>query len=146
MSEISKRFEKLLAAYFHKQDTPFLIPKKTPNGILVGQVLISSRGTLKDIIYEGHILYKSVSLNEAAIAIATAIAVKGNSLKVNEIYKADQLYGKWLDDWMLMKEQMKKAIQKKDYQRADILESRLLDCRLRADHAKRTTLSLITSK
>lgn len=145
MTEISKRFEKLLSSYFRKQDTPYFLPRKTKDGILIGDVLISSRGTLKDIIQDNEIIYKNISLNEAAIAIATAVALKNQSAKTNEIFLADQSYGKWLDDWVLMKEQIKRARQKKDYLRVDILESRLVDCRLRADHAKKTTLSLITS-
>lgn len=144
MTELSKRFEKLIFSYYHKQSGKGeILPVKTAEGIWLNHVLITNHSTLKDIIVFGDTVYAGVNLNEVAIAIAKRIVKKQDHAITEQLYRADQDYGKWLSDWLVLKESRARAVKSRDYDRVDILDSRLFDARLQADHYKKTALSLI---
>ncbi len=99
MSQISKRLDQVVKNALLR--TPIL-PVRVKEGILVGDVLIASRHNIKDIYKKGELVYKDVSLNKAAIKIANLLAQRSNTMLADQIYNADQDYGrKYLDSQML---------------------------------------------
>lgn len=129
MTNISKRLEAVISREFKKT----ILPVKTDKGILVGDVLIASRGTVKDIYKRDELKYRNVFLNRAAIAIANLLALNKNSLRTDEIYRADQDYSKWFTDSQYLRHQHQKC---QDHDRADILWARYEESRLKAQDAK----------
>lgn len=140
MTEISRRFEQLVKNYYKKNQT--IIPIKAPEGIYVGDVLIKNRGNLKDIYKKGELIYPQIYLNEAAIKIANLIAIKYTGNVCDEIYRADLEYGKWLNDWQHFKNQKFRMKDLKDFDRIDLLNTRMEESKLRADQAKKRVMSL----
>lgn len=130
MTDISKRLDRLI----RKEQT--ILPIKTPQGILVGDVLIVSVGTSKDIFQGDQLLYANVYLNAVTIAIANIAARRGNMIKADQLWRADQEYGKWYDDSMIMRSRYQKALDSQDHERADILYARYCESRDRAIVAK----------
>ena len=64
MSEVSKRFELLVKSVYKKFiDNGIHLPQRTPEGILVGNVLIKSNGPLKDLVVNGTIAYTEISFS-----------------------------------------------------------------------------------
>jgi hypothetical protein len=143
MNEVSKRFEQLVSAAQKKlADRDQLIPEKIDRGILVGDVLIVNRGTIKDLWRGDELIYSNISLNVVAIKLANLLALRRGYEYIDRIYNADQDYGKWFTDWQMMKEQHKSALRSGNYERADMLQARYEDARVRAETAKRIALSL----
>jgi hypothetical protein len=146
MSDVSRRFEQLVAKSYKKLATyNQIMPVKTEQGILVGEVLITSRGCIKDIYKNSELIYKDVSLNEAAIRIANLMAGRKNQRICDKIYSADQDYGRWFAKWQIFKEQHRKAKLINDFDRADILYAQYQEVKQRAESAKKTVLVLINS-
>ena len=143
MTDISKRFEKLIKSYYNKNHS--LLPVKTDRGIHLGNVMIVNEGTLKHIEKNGDLIYKNIYLNEAAITIANLLAANQMNNFADKIYQADQDYGKWLIDWQHFKNQKIKAQQQKNYDRSEILEIRYQESKLRAEQAKKQVMTLINS-
>lgn len=134
MTNISQRLDQVVKRELSK----LVIPVKTGEGILVGDYLIKNNGSLKDIVKNGQMLYKEISLNKAAIAIANLLALKKSQMNIDNIYKADQEYGKWFADSQLLRSQYEKAINQKDFNRADMLWARYSESRNRTMQAKKT--------
>jgi hypothetical protein len=146
MTEISKRFEQLVTAHQRKlADRDQILPVKVERGILVGDVLIESKGNLKNLWKRDRLVYSEVSLNDAAIKLANLMAKNKNSGLCDRIYKADQEYGQWFADWQFLKQQYHKAINMGNYNRADILLAKYEESKNRTDIAKRTVTILIQS-
>ena len=146
MSEISKRFEQLISSSQKKlAEHNQLLPEKTDQGILVGDVLIQSEGNLKNLWKRDTLVYKEVSLNDVAIKLANMLARNKNSIYCKDLYEADQEYGQWFVDWQFLKQQYHKAIKMKNYERADILLARYEESKYRAEIAKRTVTILLES-
>lgn len=145
MTEVSRRFEQMIRAYYHRTGFKNILPVKTEGGIVLGDVMIVSRGSLKDIEKSGEVIYKDVSLNDVAIYLAHRLLLKGKTLDNDKIYAADQDYGKWIDECHRLKILHRKAVNSQDIDRADLLASKLKDRELRAEIAKRNALGLIKS-
>jgi hypothetical protein len=143
MTILSRRFEKLIKGYYHKKHS--LLPVKSSRGICVGSVTILNEGTLKHIEKNGELIYKNIYLNEAAIKVANLLALDQSYNLAENIYKADQDYGKWLADWQHFKNQRIKAQKNLDHDRSDLLEIRYQESKLRAEQAKKRVMSLIDS-
>lgn len=144
MTEISKRFEQLISSAQKKlTEQNQILPVKTPEGILVGDVLIKSHGHLKDLWKNNQLIYKEVSLNEVTIRLANLLARNKNSIFCDRLYRADQEYGRWFTDWQILKSQYHKALQNKDFDKADMLESRYRESKQRAETAKKNALVLV---
>jgi hypothetical protein len=134
MTNISQRLEQVVK----KELSKLIIPVKTQEGILVGDILIKNNGSLKNIVKNGNVLYKEISLNKAAIAIANLLALKKSQINIDNIYAADQEYGKWFADSQLLRSQYEKASNQQDFDRADMLWARYQESRNRTAQAKKT--------
>lgn len=144
MTEISKRFEQLIVSAQKKlADNNQILPVKTDRGILVGDVLIESRNHLKNLWKKDQLVYREVSLNDVAIRLANLLAKNSNFMYCDQLYKADQEYGRWFVECQLLKQQLYNAEKNKDFNRVDILTARYQDSKTRAEIAKRTVLGLI---
>jgi hypothetical protein len=146
MTDVSRRFEQLVAKTYKKlADRNQILPVKTEQGILVGDVLIVSRGCIKDLYKNNELIYRDISLNEAAIRIANLMAHRKYHQLCDRIYSADQDYGRWFSEWQILKEQHIRAKIASDYDRADILYARYQEVKQRAETAKKSVLVLINS-
>lgn len=132
MTVISKKFEVII----NKQLSKFILPVKTDRGIILGDVLITSNGTLKTIWKNDRIRYDNIYLNSVAIQIAKLLLNKDQSYKADNLYTLDQEYGKWLNDSLLLKSQYERAKQSEQTDKADILWARYIESRERTIHAK----------
>jgi hypothetical protein len=136
MTQLSKKLERLI------KSSPEILPVKTEQGILVGNVLIQSNGSLKNLYINEKLIYREVHLNAAAIRLANLLARKNFIAKCDAIYRADQEYGKWFIDSQLLRNQYEKAKNSKDFDRADMLWARYCESKDRTLTAKRLTETL----
>ena len=132
MTQISKRLEQII----RKELSSTIIPVKTKEGILVGDILIVTEGTIKNIFKHSELLYREIHLNSVAIKIANLLAFRRGSLVIDNLYKADQDYGRWFVDSQMLRTQYQKAVNSQDYDRADILWARYIESRDRTITAK----------
>ena len=139
MSNISNRLERVVSTELSRN----IIPVKTENGVLVGDILIVNEGTVKDLIRNDVILYKSVYLNAIAIKLANLLAKHKGLVFSDTVYKADQEYGKWFNDSQLLRAQYQRAVNSKDFDKSDIYWARYCESRDKAMIAKRYAESLI---
>jgi hypothetical protein len=139
MAQLSKRLEHIV----RKELASTIIPVKTPDGILVGDVLIASLGSIKNIYRDKELLYKEIHLNAIAIKIANLLAFRQGSVIIESIYAADQEYGKWFTDSQMLRAQYQKALTNQDFNRADMLWARYLESRDKTTNAKTRAESLI---
>jgi len=141
MTAISKR----LAQIVRKELSKNIIPVKTADGILVGEILIVTDGTLKSLWKNNELIYKEIHLNSVAIKMANVMALRSSSIYVDDIYKADQDYGRWFVDSQILRTQYQKSLNNKEYDRADILWARYVESRHRTESTKLRAESLITN-
>jgi hypothetical protein len=139
MTTISKR----LAQIVRKELSKNIIPVKTADGILVGEILIVTDGTLKSLWKNNELIYKEIHLNSVAIKMANVMALRSGSIYVDDIYKADQEYGRWFVDSQMLRTQYQKSLNNKEYDRADILWARYVESRHRTELTKLRAESLI---
>jgi len=132
MTQISKRLEQIV----NKELSKHIIPVKTKEGILVGNILITSSGPIKNIYRNNELLYKEIHLNSVAIKMANILALKNSLIAVDELYRADQEYGKWFVDSQLLRAQYQKATSNRDYDKADMFWARYCESRDRTITAK----------
>ncbi len=141
---MTKNFQKRLDQLVSKELSKNIIPLKTEKGILVGDVLIVNEHNIKHIYKNQELLYKDISLNAAAIKIANLLATNIASLKIDQIYKADQDYGKWFIDSQMLRSQYQKYLNNNDFERADNAWARYQESRERALNAKKHVETLIS--
>ena len=139
MTNISKRLEQTLSSAIQKNQ---ILPQKVADGILVGDVLIVSEGTIKHLKQNDEYKYREISLNCAAICIANLLARRSSAILVDQIYKADQEYGRWFVDSQVLRAQYQKAVDNGQNERADTLWAKYCESRDRASAAKKRTESL----
>lgn len=123
MSQLSKKLDYLV------KNSKVVLPVKTDRGILVGDILIISEGSLKHLEKNKNILYENIHLNIAAITIANLLALRRSSLKCSQIYDADQDYGRWFVDSQYLRTRHQKLIQNDEFERADVLWARYIESR-----------------
>ena len=137
MTNISKRLEQVVSSaqqrLIEKQQ---ILPVKVAEGILVGDILIVSDGIVKHLRYYNNYLYKDIYLNAAAIRIANMLAVNKSSVFADNIYRADQEYGRWYHDSQMLRAQYQRSVNNQDHERADTLWARYCESRDRAVNAK----------
>jgi len=144
MTEISKRFEQLIAASQRKlTENNQILPVNSPHGILVGDVLIKSEYNLKNLWKRDRLVYKEVCLNDAAIRLANLLARNKNPVMCDRIYKADQDYSLWFNNWQFLKQQYHKALKNKEFDRADILFAKLEESKYKTEAAKKSVMALL---
>lgn len=143
MTDISKRLEQFIGSaqkkLLQKQQ---ILPVKTDDGILVGEVLIISEGNLKHLKRRDEMLYVNIYLNAVAVKLANICNNNPTSLGAQKIYDADQDYGRWFVDSQILRAQYHRALHKKDFDRADTLYSRYAVSRDRAEKAKNIARAL----
>ncbi len=146
MTDIKKRLDSIIARTNRKLiENNQIPPVKTPQGILVGDVLIVSDGAIKNLYKNNQLCYREVSLNVVAIRLANLLAKNHMDTGMQRLYNADQNYGKWFFDSQFLRHKYEKALSKNEYDKADILWARYCECRERAHFAKRTVDSLLVS-
>lgn len=138
MANISRRLEQVVNAELKNQ----ILPVKTAEGILVGNVLIISEGTIKHLKYKDELVYKDIHLNAIAIKMANLLARGNFFIKLDELYRADCEYGRWFNDSQMLRTQYQKAISNQDFDKADILWARYCESRDKAFNAKNHAQSL----
>ena len=138
MTQLSRRLEQIVNRELSKN----LIPVKTQEGILVGDVLIISENSIKNIYKNKELLYSEIHLNAIAIKIANLLAFRKTTLHTDQLYQADQDYGRWFVDSQMLRTQYQKAISNQDYDRADVLWARYCESRDRSLSAKNRVESL----
>jgi hypothetical protein len=139
MTQISRRLEQIVRKELSKN----IIPVKTPEGILVGDILITNQLNLKFLHRNQQLLYSEIHLNSIAIKIANILALRRNSITAETLWRADQEYGKWFVDSQMLRAQHQKAIHNQDYDRADMLWARYSESRDRTISAKKQTERLL---
>ena len=130
MTQISSKLERLI------KNSREILPVKVDQGILVGDVLITSQGSIKNLVQNGETKYREIHLNIAAIRIANLLAQRKTGITAENIYRADQEYGRWFVDSQMLRAQYQKAINAQDYDRADMLWARYCESRDRTMIAK----------
>ena len=132
MTNLSKKFEQII----NRTLTTVILPVKTAEGILVGDVLITSQGSAKNIVKSGEIKYQEIYLNSVAIKIAELLIGKNHSQQADTLYKLDQEYGKWLNESQLLRSPYEKAAANSQHDRADVLWAKYQQSRDRTVSAK----------
>ena len=140
MTQISRRLEQIVRKELSKN----IIPVKTPDGILVGDVLITNQDNLKFLYRKSQLIYAEIHLNSVAIKMANILALRHSDLSVDVLYRADQEYGRWFVDSQMLRSQHQKAIHTQDYDRADMLWARYCESRDRVIAAKARAETLAT--
>lgn len=138
MTALSKRLDRVIKS--SKQ----IIPVKVADGIIVGDVKITSVESIKNLWQNETLVYGEIYLNVVAIKLANMLAKRENPREMNKIYKADQDYGRLFNDSQILRSQYQKALSREDYNRADILWARYCESRDRAVFAKNQAQRLAT--
>jgi hypothetical protein len=68
--------------------------------------------------------------------MANILALRHSHVSVDQLYRADQEYGRWFVDSQMLRAQHQKAIHIQDYDRADVLWARYSESRDRTITAK----------
>ncbi len=142
MTQLSRRLEQIVNRELSKN----IIPVKTQEGILVGDVLITNQNSIKNLYRNGELIYAEIHLNAIAIKIANSLAFRKTTLFTDQLYQADQDYGRWFVDSQMLRSQYQKAISNQDYERADVLWARYCESRDRTLAAKNRAESLTRSE
>jgi hypothetical protein len=136
MTEISRRFEEFIRSENRKlAERECIIPVKTDQGIQVGDVLIQTYSNLKTVS-RGDTVYTDIFLNSAAVKIANLLALKKSLSRIDELYQADQEYGRWFIESQELLNMHKRLKNSKDYDRADVIWAKYQESRDRAEIAK----------
>ena len=142
MTQISRRLEQIVRKELSKN----VIPVKTPDGILVGDILITNQDNLKFLYRKSQLIYGEIHLNSVAIKMANILALRHSHMSVDLLYRADQEYGRWFVDNQLLRAQHQKALHNQDYDRADMLWARYSESRDRTITAKKSAERLLQSE
>jgi hypothetical protein len=141
MASLSQRLEQTLQSAI--KNNPIL-PVKTADGILVGDIKIVSDGTIKHLIRANETVYSNIYLNAVAICLANILARRKIDIRADAVYRADQEYGKWYEDSQMLRARYQQAVNSQDHDRADIMWARYCESRDRAILAKNHAQSLAT--
>jgi hypothetical protein len=139
MTDISKRLEQVI----RKELAQTILPIKTDKGILVGDILIKSDGSVKHLYKHDELIYSNIHLNVVAIKMANLLALAANSVVVSKIYTADQEYGKWYVDSQVLRTSYERSVNAKNFDRADMLWARYIESRTKTDSAKNKVQALV---
>ena len=142
MTQISRRLEQIVRKELSKN----IIPVKTPDGILVGNILITNQDNLKFLYRKSQLIYGEIHLNSVAIKMANILALRHSHMSVDLLYRADQEYGRWFVDSQMLRAQHQKALHNQDYNRADMLWARYSESRDRTFTAKKSAERLLQSE
>jgi hypothetical protein len=144
MSDLKKRLEQVVSNTNRKLiQQQQILPVKTEDGILVGAVLIKPRENQKDLYLNGKLFYEGIYLNKAAVKLANMLAVlKRSNDTMNNLYKADQEYGRVFNDSQLLRLRLHLSRQRGDHDKADIYLARYIESKHRVEYTKKQVLAL----
>lgn len=143
MSNIKQRLDGVITNVHRKlAKSEFIPPIKTDKGIIVGNVLIVTNGTQKDLYRNNQIVYGGVFLNKCAIKIANLIALGKDPTRTNMIYNADQKFGQALLDYQVFKDKLILAKRNNDQFKIDLYLARMTYARDCYEHHKKLALAL----
>lgn len=140
MTKIYNRLDSIVKNELTKN----IIPVKTQAGILVGDILIVSDHQLKHLHRNNEAVYSNISLNAVAVKLANLLARNIKTTKMDELWRADQEYGRWFADSQMLRAQHRKSLNTHDFERADMQWARYCESRDRAIIAKQHTETLIS--
>ena len=140
MTKIHQRLDSIVKNELTKN----IIPVKTQAGILVGDILIISDHQLKHLHRNNEAVYSNISLNAVAVKLANLLARNIKTTKMDELWRADQEYGRWFADSQMLRAQHRKSLNTHDFERADMQWARYCESRDRAIIAKQHTETLIS--
>ena len=132
MTRVFKKLEQVVKQELKKN----IIPVKTNDGVLVGNVLIKSESNVKHLVVDNQQIFENISLNCVAIKLANMLALKQDFIIMQQIYKADQEYGKWYTDCQLLMHSHRNAVKISDNSKADVLMARYRESKGKAVLAK----------
>jgi hypothetical protein len=132
MTDIRRQLDQVVS----KELARSIIPVKTDAGILVGNILIVSEGSIKQLHRHGELLYNNISLNAVAVKMANVLARNRASVFADKLYGLDQDYSKWFTDSQNLLKNYYNAKKSKDFERADMLWARYCQSRDKAALAK----------
>lgn len=132
MTKVFTKLERVVKQELRKQ----LIPVKTNDGVLVGNVLIKSEANVKHLIVDEHPIFENISLNCVAIKLANMLALKHDFIAMQQLYRIDQEYGKWYTDCQLLMHSHRNAVKSSDDVKADVLIARYRESKSKAVSAK----------
>jgi hypothetical protein len=138
MADIKQKLDRIVSDTLSKN----IIPVKTTEGILVGNILIVSEGSVKHIKRNDVLLYENISLNVVAVKIANLMVKYKSSLTADRLYNLDQDYSKWFIDSQFLLQRYYSAKKIKDFDKADMLWARYCESRDRAILAKDSATAL----
>lgn len=145
MTAIFKKLQSVVENTYKKlYDQDQIMPVPVEKGILVGKVLIVSRGAVKDLLINGSAIYTDISLNASAIKLANILSKYGRIMYCDTLYKSDQDYGKWLQESQLLRSKYQRARQQGNDVKADIYLARYCTARDRAKYYHSQVLALIS--
>ncbi len=142
MNQIANQLNSII----NKELTENIIPVKTANGILVGDVEIITEGSLKNIKQFKRIKYAGIFLNVTAITIANMLAKRADTKRIAAIYNADQLYGKYFIDGQMLRIRYNQAVKHNEAFNIDMLWSRYTERCDRVQSAKLQVEQLIEKR
>ena len=122
-----------------------VLPIETKHGIRLGNVEIISDGNLKHIKINNKLKYEGIFLNATAVTLANMLFYKKSKIRMEEIYKADQVYGRFFIDGQILRHQYNMALQDRDSFKIDLFWSRYIDRRDKVAIAKMQVEQLIRS-
>jgi hypothetical protein len=132
MTDISKKLEYVISQTHEKLiSTNQIMPVKVKAGILVGDILIASEGSVKSLYKGNECLYRNISLNKVAIRLANLLAKNTITPFLDELYKIDQEYGKWFTDCQQLLHSHFKAKQLEQHDRADVFWARYCESKIK---------------
>lgn len=140
MTKIHQRLDSIVK----NELTKTIIPVKTQAGILVGDILIVSDHQLKHLYRNNEAVYSNISLNAVAVKLANLLARNIKTTKMDDLWRADQEYGRWFTDSQMLRAQHKKSVNTNNFERADMQWARYCESRDRAIIAKQHTETLIS--
>lgn len=145
MSNLNSKLQQVVERTHRKlYEQDQIMPVKTSDGILVGDVLIVSSGHVKNLYQKNILIYKEISLNAIAIKIANILTKFGTTTRTDALYKADQEYGRWLHESQFLRHKYQIARKNSQNDRADIYLARYCTARDRAKKAHSHALALAT--
>lgn len=118
-NSIFKQLEKII----NKELENTIIPVRIDDRIIVGDVEIINDGTCKILKQKGRIKFTNIFLNITAVALANMLALRksDNKNKINIIYEADQIYGRYFVDCQMLRLRYNQAVKENDLNRSSIL-------------------------
>jgi hypothetical protein len=144
MTKIQQNLDRVISNVQKKLfDSKNVIPKKTDEGIVVGNALIVSRGCLKDIYYKGELVYPNISLNKVAVRVANLLATGYRQTpEINELIDTDLKFGQALEDYQFFKNKYNNARTLGDQFKIDLYLARMCYSKDAAAYHKTRATSL----